>query len=293
VNAHLDTVPPNAGWTGDPFEPRRVDGGVMGLGAADTKGAIAATLAALDAGRPRDVMVLFSGDEELGGACMKAFVDSGAAGAARRAIVGEPTSCRAGTRHRGVLAVDVRFAGEGGHSSKADRLPAPIVGAAKVAVLCHAWGDRRKDLGPPGFPGLCFNAAKIDGGVAFNVVPKQAVLSMSLRPPPGVKSEQLLHELRALVGAAGTGGALEVVLDNPSFQTRDPAGFRDLLGDVVDAPIDLAFWTEAAVFAAAGIDAVVFGPGDIARAHAADEWVPIADLEQARGVLAGVVSGAR
>jgi acetylornithine deacetylase len=121
------------------------------------------------------------------------------------------------------------------------------------------------------------------------VVPKAATLSMSVRPPPGVGSAQLLVELRALVAAAGTNGVVSVVLDNPSFQTRDPAGFRALLGDVVDAPIDLGFWTEAAVLAAAGIDAVVVGPGDIARAHRADEWVPIADLERARDLYARVL----
>src|SRR5215470_9099267 len=114
VNAHLDTVPANAGWTGDPWQPRRVDDGIMGLGAADTKGAIAATLAALDAAPARDALVLFSGDEELGGSCLRAFLDSGAAAEARRAIVCEPTSCRAGMRHRGVVAVEVRFEGEGG-----------------------------------------------------------------------------------------------------------------------------------------------------------------------------------
>ena len=74
-------------------------------------------------------------------------------------------------------------------------------------------------------------------------------------------------------------------LDNPPFATRAPESFRGLLGDLVDAPIDLAFWTEAAALSSAGIDAVVFGPGDIARAHAADEWVPRADLERARDLF--------
>jgi acetylornithine deacetylase len=72
-----------------------------------------------------------------------------------------------------------------------------------------------------------------------------------------------------------------MTLANPSFETRNPASFRPLLGAVVNAPIDLAYWTEAAVLAQAGIDAVVFGPGDIAVAHAADECVPLAELETA------------
>src|SRR5690606_38522255 len=67
VNAHLDTVPPNVDWTSDPFVARVAEGRIHALGAADTKGAIAAILAALSEQRPKDVGILFSGDEELSG----------------------------------------------------------------------------------------------------------------------------------------------------------------------------------------------------------------------------------
>jgi acetylornithine deacetylase len=77
-------------------------------------------------------------------------------------------------------------------------------------------------------------------------------------------------------------------MSNPSFHTRDAAAFGAALGTA--SPIDLAFWTEAALFAAAGIDCVVYGPGDIAQAHAPDEFVPIADLERARDTLAAVLA---
>jgi acetylornithine deacetylase len=76
-------------------------------------------------------------------------------------------------------------------------------------------------------------------------------------------------------------------MSNPSFATRDLAAFPSL-----GAPVDLAFWTEAALLSAAGIDCVVFGPGDIAHAHAPDEHVPIADLEKARATFAAIVRGA-
>lgn len=289
LNAHLDTVPPNAGWTGDPYRARYVNDGIMGLGAADTKGAIAAILAAMDEAAPKNCLVLFSGDEELGGACLRAFVASGAADTAERAIVCEPTGCRPGTRHRGVCAFDIEFTGMGGHSSKADDLPAPLAQAAHLAMLFRAWGQSLKDVGPPGFPGLCVNIAKIDGGVAFNVVPKTARLSISVRPGPGIATAQILEEVGRIVAAVEPAATVSTVLDNPSFATRDLEAFRPLLGDRVDAPVNLGFWTEAAVLAAEGIDAVVFGPGDIGRAHAADEWVATAELECARAVLAQVL----
>jgi acetylornithine deacetylase len=74
------------------------------------------------------------------------------------------------------------------------------------------------------------------------------------------------------------------------FATRELAAFEALLGDRVRNPVDLAFWTEAALFAAAGIDAVVFGPGHIEQAHSADEFVELTQLETARDLFLRVFS---
>jgi acetylornithine deacetylase len=284
-NAHLDTVPADAGWESDPWTPRVEDEHVVGLGSADTKGAIAAILAALDGRRPRDLLVAFTGDEERTGTCVRALVEGGRLAGVERAVVCEPTGCRAGVRHRGVIALEATVEGTGGHSSQADALPAPVAELARVAVAWADLGRARRDRGPEGFRGLCLNVARLEGGVAFNVVPRAARLTASLRPPPGADAPALVAELRALAG----GARLEVPLMNPSFATRAPAAFRDLLGDVVDAPLDLGFWTEAAVLSAAGIDAVVFGPGDIGVAHRAGERVPIRELERARDVFAAAL----
>ena len=86
---------------------------------------------------------------------------------------------------------------------------------------------------------------------------------------------------------------MDVVLDNPPFATRELEAFRPLLGTVVDAPIDLAFWTEAALLSSAGIDAVVFGPGDIAQAHAADEFVEEEELFVAKDAFVAVFRASR
>ena len=76
INVHIDTVPANAGWSHDPWTPYIADGRLYGLGSADTKGAIAATLVAIETTRPRDFGVLFSGDEEAGSGVMRAFLAS-------------------------------------------------------------------------------------------------------------------------------------------------------------------------------------------------------------------------
>lgn len=284
VNAHLDTVPPNADWSADPFVARIVDEKLYALGAADTKGATAAILAALEAATPKDTGILFSGDEETTSVVMRTFLEGEHRKGLERAIVCEPTSLRAGVRHRGIGSFETDVAGPGGHSSFADRLPSPIAMLSRLGVALDEWGRARRDVGPKGFEGMCLNLAKLDGGVAFNVVPAHAKLVVSLRPPPGADTVAIRAELEALVRTHAPGATTEFTRDNAPFATRDFGSFGALVGD---APaIDLGFWTEAALLGAAGIDAVVFGPGDIAQAHAPDEWVALEQLHRARDVFA-------
>src|SRR5262249_44201211 len=148
VNAHIDTVPPNADWTSDPFVPRIHDGRLYALGAADTKGAIAAILCALASGKPKDTGILFSGDEEFSGVVLRAFVKTAHRDGLERAIVCEPTNLQVGVRHRGFVAFEVEVTGPGGHSSRADTTPAPLVMLSKVAVALDAWARRHATSGP-------------------------------------------------------------------------------------------------------------------------------------------------
>jgi len=288
VNAHIDTVPVNAGWTTDPFTPRRADGRIYGLGACDTKGAIASILTALDAAKPKNVGVLFSGDEEVGSTCMAAFLASAEVRGVARAIVCEPTSVRVGVRHRGILGIKASLRGEGGHSSRADTMRAPLAELCRVAVAWHDWGKEQRGRGPAGFTGMCTNIAGLDGGIAFNVVPERGTLTASFRPPPGSDVNAVLAELTALGKEHCPDVAFDALIARPPFGTRDLGAFAPLLGARAGSPVDLAFWTEAAQLSSAGIDAVVFGPGDIAQAHAPDEWVPESDLVAARDAFIDV-----
>jgi acetylornithine deacetylase len=293
LNAHVDTVPANTGYSAPPHRMVERDGRIYGLGAADTKGAIAAIVEALAhiraGGRaaPAGVGVLFSGDEERGGTCMRAFLGSPHAQGLRQAIVCEPTGCRAGWRHRGIGAAEVVATGPGGHSSLADRMVNPTAVLARAAVALDDLGRGYRQRGPAGFPGICMNVAGLAGGIAFNVVPARATLTFSVRPPPGMAVVAVLAEAEACVRQAAAPEAVTwaVISDRPPFQTRALDTFAPLLGPRVQAPVDLGFWTEAALMSERGIDAVVFGPGDIAQAHAADEFVTVADLESARDVF--------
>jgi len=293
LNAHVDTVPANSGYASPPHTLTAQDVRLVGLGSADTKGAIAAILEALARRPPAgDVGVLFSGDEERSGSCMRAFLDSAHARGIERAIVCEPTSCRVGWRHRGIGAALASATGPGGHSSRVDDIDNPIAILARAAVALDDFGREQLDQGPEGFQGICLNVAALDGGIAFNVVPTRATLSMSLRPAPGTDVGELLEEAgrRARAAVAPRAIEWEVRKENPAFATRDIAAFEPLLGARARQPVDLAFWTEAALLSEAGIDAVVFGPGDIAQAHAADEFVTIADLEAAQAAFEQVLA---
>lgn len=292
INVHVDTVPANSGYTSPPHLLVRREDRLYGLGAADTKGAIAAVLEALASGPvKRPVGILFSGDEEHGQTCIRDFLSRDLAEGLQQAIICEPTGCRVGVRHRGIAAAEATVTGAGGHSSLADTMVNPVAVLARAAVAVDDLGRAHREVGPPGFKGLCVNVAKLDGGIAFNVVPTRATLSLSFRPAPGADVAALLAEVEQRVRRAAAPHALEwvVAASNPPFATRDVASFAPLLGDRVKAPIDLGFWTEAARIAEKGIDAVVFGPGDIAQAHAADEFVSIGDLEQAFAVFSAIL----
>lgn len=285
LNAHVDTVPANSGYSAPPLALVERDGRLHGLGSADTKGAIAAALEALSHrarfGPPvQDTAILFSGDEERGNTVLRAFCASERRRGVERAIVCEPTGCRVGVRHRGIGASRATVTSPGGHSSRADSLASPLVMLSRAALAIDAWARSRGTEGPPGFSGLCMNVASMSGGVAFNVVPSRATLTVSFRPWPGADLAALHRELEAVARAAVAPDDVEweVLVASPPFATRRLETFGPQLGDAVREPIDLQFWTEAALLQEAGIDSVVFGPGRIEQAHAADEFVEPAQL---------------
>jgi len=298
VNAHVDTVPANSGYSAPPHTLVEREGKLHGLGAADTKGAIAAILEALaikaaEGRLPRSVGVLFSGDEERGAnVCIRTFLGSARARGLARAIVCEPTGTRVGARHRGIGIAEAVATSAGGHSSRADLVPNPVLTLARTALAINDWARTWRELGPQGFRGLCLNIAAIDGGVAFNVIPTMATLRLSIRPAPGMDARELLGEAEGEARRAAAPQDLDwkVVHTSPPFATRELGSFEPLLGERVRAPVDLAYWTEAALFSAAGIDAVVFGPGHIEQAHAADEFVEMEQLETARDLFLRVFS---
>jgi acetylornithine deacetylase len=286
-NVHLDTVPDSPHWSGNPFE-LRVDGErAVGLGACDIKGAAAALLAAAQAG-DGDAAFLFTTDEEANDArCIAAFLARVPAAAFDGVLVAEPTRGEAVLAHRGISSVLVRFAGRAGHASGEQQ--------AADSALHQAvrWGARALDHAASlaharfgGLTGLRFNIGRVEGGIKANMIAPAAELRFGFRPLPSMDTDALLQALRGLADVAPA--EFVETFRGPPLPAGDVAGAearrlaaRDF-ADALELPIGNAvdFWTEASLFSAAGHTAIVYGPGDIAQAHAADEWVALDQLRR-------------
>lgn len=292
LNIHTDTVPANEGWTASPFELRVVDDHVYGLGAADTKGNIAAVLDLLRHQRPKNVMVLFSGDEEnAGSCCVRAFLQSELVRGIKKAIICEPTDLHVGMAHRGYIKFRVTAEGPGGHSSRVDDMVNPLVSVCRSAVLLDDLAKMHRNDGSEPFFGLCLNVGKIGGGVAANVVPARASLDLSMRPPPGFDVGRFFERFEQAAKEVALHVRLLQSFDGPSLKTPDVSAFDEYFNKLAGAPLALDFWTETALFVRQGINSVVFGPGSVRQAHAPDEFVKLGDLHQAREVYQRFLCG--
>ncbi|WP_027080167.1 acetylornithine deacetylase [Luteimonas mephitis] len=283
-NVHLDTVPSSPAWTGDPLALRVTRSRAIGLGACDIKGAAACLVAAAQASRG-DAAFLFGSDEEANDArCIEAFLKRPHEFA--HVVVAEPTSGEAVLAHRGISSVLLRFKGQAGHASGADAIDSSALHQAMrwgADALAFVEGESHRRFG--GLTGLRFNIGRVEGGIKANVIAPSAEVRFGFRPLPSHD----IDELHARLGGLADVGALEryeETFRGPSLPAGDVAeaeerrlAARDL-ADALGFPIGNAvdFWTEASLFSAAGLNALVCGPGNIAQAHTADEWVSLSEL---------------
>jgi acetylornithine deacetylase len=289
-NVHLDTVPDGDGWESDPRSLLVRGGKAHGRGACDIKGAAAALLTIAQQ-QPEHMALLFTSDEEgAGGCCVQNFLDGGEGSRFTQVIVAEPTGCRAVLGHRGFLSVKTRFAGEPGHSSEARALKDNANHqAARWMAAALDVAESKKTAADD--PGSCMNIGIVDGGSKSNVIAGGAFIHWSARLRPGESNDAFLEEIRVCVEPGGK-VSWEVPFKGEPLPAggqddRAAAAFCSENGLPLSGPVD--FWTEASLFSAAGLPAVVLGPGDIAQAHAANEWVALEQLERALELYAGVV----
>ncbi len=293
-NVHMDTVPDSPAWSADPHVLRVEADRAIGLGACDIKGAAAGLLAVAQS-VPGDLALLFSSDEEANDPrCIAAFLqrDHGF----RDVVVAEPTRCEAVLAHRGISAVRMQFQGAAGHASGAHAMQASALHQAMrwgVRSLEHVDAHAAQEFG--GLKGLRFNIGRVEGGIKANVIAPQAEVRFGFRPLPSQSMDGLHEQFR---GFADEGTDYEETFRGPSLpagEARDAENRRrdaESLAESLQLPIGNAvdFWTEASLFSQAGLNAIVYGPGDIAQAHTADEWVALEQLQRYTDSIQRIVS---
>jgi len=302
LNGHLDVVGVE-GMIHEPFSAEVRDNRIYGRGSADMKGGLAAMcVAALAAASPRarrQIIITAVVDEEYDSIGMRALLDSGIR--AEAAIITEPTRLAICPAHRGFAWIDVSLRGRAAHGSRYDI----GVDAITHAALLLAELDRveqTRESGPlhPLLGRGSLHASRIHGGVGYSTYPEQCDLAIERRMLPGESIEKAVREI--------TDACERVKGSRPDFDARVTLSTAQLPSDVPpDAPIvrrlkgalerenlpvgieGLSAWTDAALLNEAGIPAICFGPGDIALAHAAEEFVPIGEIGLATRVLTRVV----
>jgi acetylornithine deacetylase len=283
INCHLDTV--QAGSGQPVFKLRHKSGKLYGLGATDVKGPIAALLSALIQTPPRNLMLIFSCDEENGkNTGIRTFLASQYARGLAAGIVTEPTRLNVVRYHPGVCNFELSFPGRAAHSAYPEEGINAIERAAKFIMKLSGY---RRNLNRRRVHGLkpTLNVAIIKGGVKSNVVPDLCALKINFRNPPGLKPAKLLRDLQRLAGNNNI--EVKEVYSAPPLRPIPEKSVLVRLLKSCGASSDVSgvnYWSEAALFRQAGIPACVFGPGDIRQAHRPDEFIRIRDLKKGRVV---------
>jgi acetylornithine deacetylase len=297
-NGHMDVVG-TEGMIHAPFDAFEKSGRLYGRGATDMKGGVAAMCAAavraVDAGLDGEIVICAVTDEEFRSAGTTALLSSGIRASA--AIVTEPTCMAIAPSHKGFVWFDVTVTGRAAHGSRYD----VGVDAIRNAGLLLAELDllERNELTKRTHELLgraSLHASLIEGGIGMSTYPDRCVLKLERRTIPGETTEDALQQMKRACDA--------VRARTPDFSADITVEFAQAPSDVRrDAPIvaaldaamraegersatvGLSAWTDAALLNAAGIPAICYGPGDIALAHAAEEYVEIAEIERACRVL--------
>jgi acetylornithine deacetylase/succinyl-diaminopimelate desuccinylase family protein len=300
--AHQDTVPTDH-MIIDPFGARVENGRLYGRGACDIKGGMAAMLAAfarLVREKPAgsaNVIMACTVDEEHTFLGVQRLVRDGLR--ADGAIVAEPTNLRVVHTHKGAARWHVVVPGRACHSSSPEQGVNAIyrMGGLLTAIERYAAALRASKtdpyLGPP-----TLSVGRIEGGTSVNTVPDRCRIEVDRRLIPGEDSQIALSEFTAAVRKEGRVDfpfeCSEPWINLPPLAWDGPPGKKEFLarfGEVLDATlgrhevIAVPYGTDASTLAKAGIPSLVFGPGDIAKAHTCDEWVDLAEVEQASSIL--------
>ncbi len=312
LSGHTDVVPADPRqWTVEPFTLTSCGDRVMGRGTADMKGFLASVLARvpyfIQQRREMPIHLAFSYDEEIGCRGVRNLLAelSDAPFKPLACVIGEPTGMRVAVSHKGKRSCRCRVQGLTGHSA----LPHLGVNAVEFAVELATFLRRTgQAIATRGIfddrfdpPYSTLHIGKLSGGIALNVIPNYAELEFEIRhlpnddPDPIIRSVQLFAESELVqtmqrVGSE-TGIVWEELTSYPALaDVPGAAWLRQLACDLTgDSTLHtLSFGTEGGLFQEAGIPTIVCGPGSIAQAHKADEYLELEQLERCLSFLSNI-----
>ncbi len=295
VEAHADTVGVE-GMSVKPFDAVIEGGRLYGRGAADTKGAMAAMLTAVedvlrDGPLPLTLHVVLTCNEERGAHGAHALMKTGFR--ADAAIVGEPTGLQIVHTHKGAIRWKLQTSGVAAHSS------APELGVNAISLMARVIAELEGALIPalarrshPLLGRPTMSVGTIRGGMQVNVIPDRCEIEMDRRLIAGETDEEATGEVVAVLERLARADdrlkwslrrtqfypPLEGAVDSPVASAL-AEGCRRVLGR---AEFAAAPWgTDGGIFSHYGIPSVIFGPGSIRQAHTRDEHIELDQVAQA------------
>ncbi len=307
LSGHTDVVPVDGQpWESDPGQATLVGDRLHGRGVADMKSFCAIGLSFvpqfLARGLARPLHFALSYDEEVGCIGVRRLIaDVRARGVAPTGcIIGEPTGMQLVVAHKGRRTWRCRVRGHEAHSSLTPR----GVNAVQVACDIVAWIGARAQALRDGHrqdaaydvPYTTLHVGVIQGGTAVNIVPRDCTFEFEMRFLPLDNPDAFFSELRhyadSLVPAMqavepGTFIEFETLSSMTGFDGNGGNAIVDIVRDCVPSPVlhKVSFGSEAALFHAASIPAVICGPGHIEQAHQPNEWVRLEQLARCEAFM--------
>ncbi len=300
LEAHLDTVHAE-GMTVNPFAADIVGDDLFGRGSCDTKGSLAAFLSAVIKVLRRrgdvrhNIVIAAVADEEYQFSGARHALAAGLR--ADCGIAGEPTNLKIVRAHKGVVRWFHRTAGKAAHAAYPDLGENAIYRMAPLLLRLEQHA-RALLAQPPhmllGTPSL--SVGRIEGGQAVNIVPDQCRIEVDRRTLPGELAEDAMHAVRELLADLPHWEMSEPHVAAKGMEVPEAAPvvrnlFRSIQAVAGNAVVEGASYaTDAGIYTPAGIPTVIFGPGDIADAHTANEHISITELLKAEEIIQRLLS---
>ena len=298
LSAHTDVVPAHgAGWSRDPFILHKENGRLYGRGTVDMKGFLATALALAPVFKKaeKDLQIplhyAFTFDEEVGSfgaAKMPAFLQKHQIRPAI-AIIGEPTDMQPFIGHKGGLELIAEFHGTAGHASDPRGTVNTLYYAARlisfIEAKAKALAARPHPQSPFDPPFSTISVGKIEGGEARNIIPNSCRFLWEIRPLPEDDVHAILADIQHYVDqnllpemtAIHAEAKIDLIIDSwcPGMKVRPDSAAAALVARLWTntRPQVVSFGTDGGHFQSAGLETIVFGPGNMNEMHKPNEFI--------------------